>query len=349
MTHTNFYKNKTILITGSTGFKWSWLAFWLYSLWANVIWYSLIPVTNPSCFAVLKIEEKITQIYWDLNNSDLLNQTIEKYKPEIIFHLAAQALVKESYLNPVETYKSNVMWTISVLESIRTHSCITWAVLITTDKVYENIEKDYAYKESDKLWGHDPYSSSKAMCELAISSYYNSFLKGLGKKIVSVRAWNVIWWGDWSKDRLLPDIVKSVEKGQSIHIRNPDSVRPWQYVLEALYGYLLIWEKIYEDDLYLWSYNFWPNKQGNLKVIDLVKESIRILEKWSYILESDTSNQHEANLLLLDNSKAKRILWWDPKYNIDETLERTLHWYKNYYEWWNIEELSLREIQNFNI
>jgi CDP-glucose 4,6-dehydratase len=344
-----FYKWKTILITWTTWFKWSWLAFWLKNLWANIIWYSLKPNTTPNNFKILKLEEKITQIYWDINDLEKLDKTVKKYSPEIIFHLAAQPLVRESYKNPVNTFQTNLIWTVNILEVIRNNDCIKWAIMITTDKVYKNNEWIYPYRENDELWWHDPYSSSKAMCELAISSYNNSFLKEKWKKVVSVRAWNVIWWWDWSDDRLIPDIIRSIYDKKELSIRNPNSVRPWQYVLEALYWYLIMWKKIFDNDKYLWAYNFWPNISDNLKVIDLVKESINILWEWNFNINKNPTNPHEAWLLLLDNTKAKTLLWWTPKYNVDETLKKTLNWYKTYYTWWNIEKLSLEEINKFNI
>ena len=344
-----FYKNKTILITWTSWFKWSWLAFWLHNLWANVIWYSLKANTSPNNFEILKLNKKITQIYWDINDLKSLDDVVKKYNPELVFHLAAQPLVRDSYDDPVYTFQTNVIWTVNVLETIRNNECIKWAVLITTDKVYHNNEWIYSYRENDRLWWYDPYSSSKAMCELAIDSYNKSFLQKSNKKIVSVRAWNVIWWWDWSKDRLIPDIIKTILNDEKLVIRNPDSVRPWQYVLEALYGYLIIWKKIFEDDKYLWSYNFWPDLSDNLKVIDIVNESINILLKWSFEIQKDINNPHEAWLLLLDNTKAKTLLWWKPKYKVDEVLKRTLNWYKKYYDGWDIEKISLEEINQFNI
>ena len=345
----NFYKNKTILITWTTWFKWSWLAFWLNNLWAKIIWYSLKPNTNPNNFDILNLENKITQVYWDINDLGKLDMIVKKYKPEMVFHLAAQPLVRDSYNNPVYTYNTNVMWTVNILETIKKNKCIKWWILITTDKVYENKEWIYPYRENDRLWWYDPYSSSKAMCELAINSYNQSFFSKSWQKIVSVRAWNVIWWWDWSKDRLIPDIIKSILNDETLIIRSPDSVRPWQYILEALYGYLIMWKKIFEDDKYIWPYNFWPDLNDNLKVIDIIKESINILWKWNYEIQQDIKNPHEAWLLLLDNTKAKTLLWWKPKYKVEETLKRTLNWYKNYYNGWNIEKLSLEEINNFKI
>lgn len=343
----NFYKNKTILITWTSWFKWSWLAFWLHNLWANVIWYSLEANTTPNNFEILKLDQKITQIYWDINDLECMNNVVKKYSPEIIFHLAAQPLVRESYDNPVYTFQTNVIWTVNVLEIIRNNECIKWAILITTDKVYHNNEWIYPYRETDRLWGYDPYSSSKAMCELVIDSYVNSFLSWLNKKIVSVRAWNVIWWWDWSKDRLIPDIIKTILNDEKLIIRNPNSVRPWQYVLEALYWYIIIWEKIFQDDKYLWAYNFWPDLTDNLKVIDIVNKSIKILWKWSFEIQQNDNNPHEAWLLLLDNTKAKTLLWWKPKYSVEEVLDRTLNWYKAYYNWDNMDEICKKEINKF--
>jgi len=344
----NFYKNKTILVTWSTWFKWSWLSFWLHNLWAKVIWYSLEINTQPNLFNAINLNKKITQIIWNINDLSHLEKVCDEYQPEIIFHLAAQPLVRDSYNNPVYTFKTNLMWTVNILDIIKNNDCIKWAVMITTDKVYHNNEWIYPYRENDRLWWHDPYSSSKAMCELAINSYNNSFLKEKWKKVVSVRAWNVIWWWDWSKDRLIPDIIKTILNNEKLIIRNPDSIRPWQYVLEALYGYLIIWKKIFDDDKYLWAYNFWPDLSDNLKVINIVKESINILWKWSFEIKKDDNNPHEAWLLLLDNTKAKTLLWWKPKYNVDEVLKRTLNWYKNYYDWKNMEEICLKEINEFN-
>jgi len=344
-----FYKWKSILITWSTWFKWSWLSLWLYNLWASVIWYSLKPNTNPNLFDILRLENKITQIYGDINDIEILDKTVKKYKPEIVFHLAAQPLVRESYKNPVYTFQTNAVWTANVMEVIRLNDFLKWAIIITTDKVYENKEWIYPYREDDRLWGFDPYSTSKAMAELVVDSYKKSFLNKLWKKICTARAWNVIWWWDWSEDRLIPDIVKSIMKDEKLFLRNPNSVRPWQYVLEALYWYLIMWEKIFEDDKYCIPYNFWADASDAIRVIDLVEKSIDILWKWSYEINPELNNgMHEAWMLTLDNTKAKTLLNWKPKYKVEETLERTLNWYKIYFNWWDIQKLSIEEINNFN-
>lgn len=345
----NFYQGKTILVTGSTGFKGSWLSFWLHSLWAKVIWYSLEIDTNPNLFWVLKLDSKITQIIWDINDLTHIEEVCDTYKPELIFHLAAQPLVRESYENPVYTFQTNAIGTVNVLEVIRKKEYLKWAVLITTDKVYQNNEWLYPYRENDRLGWHDPYSASKALAEIAIESYKKSFLDKWWKKIAVVRAWNVIGGGDWSKDRLIPDIVKTIMKNEELILRNPNSIRPWQYVLEALYGYLIMGHKIFEDDKYCESYNFWPDFNDTMKVIDLVEKSVEILWKWTYRVEQNEKNPHEANLLLLDNTKAKTLLWWKPKYNVNEALEKTISWYRDFFDGKNMEEICLREISEFKI
>lgn len=342
----NFYRWKTILITGSTGFKGSWLSLWLHNLGANVIGYSLPANTNPNLFHILDLENLITQIYADINDLKSLQWICNEYKPEIVFHLAAQPLVRESYRDPVWTFQTNVMGTVNVLEVIRQTESIKWAVLITTDKVYENLETMRPYLETDRLGGYDPYSTSKAMDELAIASYVRSFFSHGEKKIVSVRAGNVIWGGDWSAERLIPDIIRSFEKWESVTLRNPDSVRPWQHVLEPLSGYLKMGEKIFEDDKYLWAYNFGPNISDAMRVEDIVKKAIEILWKWDYKIEKDET-MHEAWLLLLDNTKAKTLLGWSPRFWVDEAIKNTMKWYRAYTDKKDMKQYSLDMISQF--
>ncbi len=342
----NFYTWKTILITGSTGFKGSWLSLWLNKLGANVIWYSLPPSTQPNIFSILWIEQDITQIYADINNLTNLQEVCNKFNPEIIFHLAAQPLVRESYRDPVWTFQTNVMWTVNVLEVIRQTESIKWAVLITTDKVYENLETMRPYLETDRLGWHDPYSTSKAMDELVITSYVRSFFSKWEKKIVSVRAGNVIGWWDWSTDRLIPDIIRAFERWDPVVLRNPDSVRPWQHVLEPLLGYLMMGEKMFQDGKYLGSYNFGPDISDTMRVEDIVKKAIKTLGKWEYKIQKDES-MHEAGLLLLDNTKAKTLLGWSPQFWVDEALGRTLEWYRAYTDGEDMKRYSLEEIEKF--
>lgn len=342
-----FYKWKKVLVTWSTWFKGSRLCLWLHHMWAEVIGYALAPHTEPNNFSALKLDEKIKQVIGDIRDIDLLSKTINEYQPEMIFHLAAQPIVRESYENPVYTIQTNAIGTTNVLEMIRTKDSVKWAVLITTDKVYENKEWIRPYRENDRLGGFDPYSSSKAMAELVIDSYIKSFFK-TDKKVAVVRAGNVIGWGDRSRDRLIPDIVKSIMQWQKLTLRNPNAVRPRQYMLEALFGYLTIGMKLFEDDKYLWAYNFGPDVSDTLKVIDIVENAIKILGKGEYEIKPETNNNmHEAGLLLLDNTKAKLLLWRTPKYNVSEVLQRTLKYYKTYYEKWDIEKVALEEIQRF--
>lgn len=343
-----FYQWKKVLVTGSTWFKWSWLSLWLHHMWANVLGYGLKPHTEPNNFTALKLDEKIKQVIGDIRDIDFLSKTVDEFQPEIVFHLAAQPIVRESYENPVYTIQTNAIWTTNVLEIIRTKDYIKWAILITTDKVYENKEWIWPYRENDRLWWHDPYSSSKAMAELAIASYTKSFFLEGNKKVAVVRAGNVIGGWDRSRDRLIPDIVRSIMQGEKLTLRNPNAVRPWQYMLEALFGYLTIGMKLFENDKYLGAYNFGPDVSDTLKVVDIVENAIKILGKWAYEIKPETSNNmHEAGLLLLDNTKAKILLWWKPKYNVNEVLQRTLNYYKVYYENWDVEKLALEEINQF--
>lgn len=270
----------------------------------------------------------------------------DEYAPEIVFHLAAQPLVRESYRDPVWTFQTNVMGTVNVLEAIRQTESIRGGVLITTDKVYENLETMRPYLETDRLGGYDPYSTSKAMDELAIASYMRSFFSHGEKKIVSVRAGNVIGGGDYSADRLIPDIIRAFEKGDPVTLRNPDSIRPWQHVLEPLSGYLMMGEKIFEDDKYIGAYNFGPDISDAMRVEDIVKKAIGILGKGKYQIIPDPS-LHEAGLLLLDNTKSKSLLGWTPRFGIDTALRNTFEWYRAYAEGKNMKTYSLEEIERF--
>lgn len=344
----SFYSWKTVLVTGSTGFKGSWLSLWLHSLGANVIGYSLPPSTEPNLFTILELREYTTQIFADINDLSQLQEVCNEHEPEIVFHLAAQPLVRESYRDPVWTFQTNVMGTVNVLEVIRQTESIKWAVLITTDKVYENLETMRPYLETDRLGGHDPYSTSKAMDELAIASYVRSFFSHGEKKIVSVRAGNVIGGGDWSVERLIPDIIRAFEKWEPVTLRNPDSVRPWQHVLEPLSGYLMMGEKIFLDDKYLWSYNFGPDISDTMRVEDIVKKAIEILGKWEYRIQKDET-MHEAWLLLLDNTKSKTVLGWEPRFGVDEAIKRTLEWYRAFANGEDMKEISMGQIRRFGI
>ncbi|MBU3190609.1 CDP-glucose 4,6-dehydratase [Clostridium bowmanii] len=326
------YRGKKVLITGHTGFKGSWLSIWLKNLGAEVIGYSLETPTEPSLFKTCKLDEKITSIVGDVRDEEKLDDIFHKYKPEIVFHLAAQPLVRLSYIEPRMTYETNVMGAVNVLEVARKSDSVKAVIVVTTDKCYENKEWVYGYRETDSLGGHDPYSSSKGCVELITTSYINSFYKEKGIALASVRAGNVIGGGDWAEDRLIPDFVRSVSEKKSIVIRNPLATRPWQHVLEPLSGYLWLGVLMLSDkEKYSSGWNFGPRDTDILNVDEILNLAIKSWGKG--IIEIDKSEQpHEANLLKLDISKVKAHLKWYPVYEVNMAVDKTIQWYKTYYE-----------------
>lgn len=332
----NMYEGKTVLVTGHTGFKGSWLSIWLKELGATVIGYGLDPYTNKDNFVVTGLKDKIVDIRGDIRNEEKLKQVFDMYKPEIVFHLAAQPLVKLSYEKPKETYETNVIGTLNVLECIRRSDSVKVGIMVTTDKCYENKEQIWAYRENDPMGGYDPYSSSKGCCELLISSYRNSFMNPNdydkhGKAIASVRAGNVIGGGDWARDRIVPDCIRALMKNQDIEIRNPSAVRPWQHVLEPLSGYLLLASKMYEDGVnYCSGWNFGPEFKSVITVKNVVETILEIWGSESRISTLNETDFHEANLLSLDITKSKKYLKWNPIWNIQECIKYTVNWYKNF-------------------
>ncbi len=330
----SFWQNKKVLITGHTGFKGGWLSLILKESGAKVIGYALKPSTKPSFYQSVGLEEKVTSIFGDIRNLKEITKAVKKYKPEIVFHLAAQPLVRESYKNPVETYETNVIGTANVLEAVRNTNSVKVVVCITTDKCYQNNEWVWPYREDDKLGGHDPYSSSKACSELVISSYRNSFFNSKNNKvfIASARAGNVIGGGDWSKDRLIPDIIKSVFGKKNLEIRNPNSIRPWQHVLDPLFGYITLAEKLWKKGTeFAEAFNFGPDNDEVVPVKEVLKHLQNSLNKKIAIKKSTAKNPHEAGLLLLDSSKAKRKLNWQGKLKIAEAVKFTADWYNAFY------------------
>jgi CDP-glucose 4,6-dehydratase len=329
------YKNKTVLVTGHTGFKGSWLCFWLKQMGANVIGYALEAPTTPNHFELLNID--ITSIIGNINDLDHLKTVFQTYKPDIVFHLAAQALVKYSYENPIETYETNVIGTLKVFETCKKAN--TKAIVnITSDKAYENKEWIWGYKETDPLGGYDPYSSSKGCADILTNSYRNSFFNSKDYKkthntlLASCRAGNVIGGGDWAKDRLITDIMLSISQNKKVEIRNPNATRPWQHVLEPLSGYLCIGQKLLEEKIeFAEAWNFGPNDEGNITVENVLKSVKRYWNKLDYEIKSN-SEFHEANLLKLDCTKANTILKWNSVWNNSTTIEKTVNWYKNFYE-----------------
>jgi len=333
----NVYNGKRVLVTGHTGFKGGWLSLWLKELGTNVIGYSLEPPTKPSFFEAIGLKNKIIHIIGDVRNEKHLLSVFEKYQPEFVFHLAAQSLVRFSYKEPRLTYETNVMGTVNILEAIRKSKSVRAAVIITSDKCYENKEWIWGYRENDPVGGYDPYSSSKGCAELVVSAYRCSFLNPInqnGHKIAisSVRAGNVIGGGDWREDRLIPDCIKSLSENKPIIIRNPDAIRPWQHVLEPLSGYLLLGAKMYKDGAkYNGAWNFGPSDSDLITVEEITKKIVSYWGSGKYKNEISLKNPHEAKLLKLDCSKARSILKWYPVYNINEALLKTVGWYKMFY------------------
>lgn len=348
----HFYKDKNVLITGHTGFKGAWLAIWLKELGANVIGYSLDPVNENDLFVLSQLDDKIIDIRGDIRDYQKLKSVFDEYKPEIVFHLAAQPLVRYSYDHPAYTYEVNVMGTLNVLEAIRKCETVKAGIIITSDKCYENKEWVWGYRENDPMGGYDPYSSSKGCCELLVSSYRNSFFhadsfKEHGKLIASVRAGNVIGGGDWSLDRIIPDSIKSLEANKDIIVRSPKSIRPWQHVLEPLGGYLYLGAKMLEQGTpYTGSWNFGPVYNSIASVEDLVNKVIDYWGSGKWVFQQNNSYSHEAKLLSLDISKAKYELNWQPRWDINKTVEKTIEWYKKYKQT-DVYNLCIKQIKEY--
>ena len=332
----DIYKDKIVLVTGHTGFKGSWLSIWLTMLGARVVGLSLKPYTARDNFCVSHLDKRIYKsILGDIRDINVINEVFDVYKPEIVFHLAAQPLVRKAYEYPKETYEINLLGSLNILESVRHHDSVKKVIMITTDKCYENLEQIWGYKETDRMGGYDPYSSSKGCAELMISSYRNSFFNPAKyeehhKSIASVRAGNVIGGGDWSEDRLIPDCIRSIESKKSIELRNPNATRPWEHVLEPLSGYLRLGEMMYKDPIkYSTSFNFGPNISSNKSVYYLVNYLTTYYGNGTEVKISQNKEQpHENKLLNLDVTKAYFFLNWQARWTIEQAIEKTVDWYK---------------------
>lgn len=324
-----FWSGKKVLITGHTGFKGTWLAFWLKLLGAEVCGFSLAPDASPNLFENLQIENQINSVTGDIRDLIQFEQTVQAFQPEIIFHLAAQSLVRKSYREPLETYTTNVIGTINVLEAVRGIDSVKAVVIVTTDKVYENKEWHWSYRENERLGGFDPYSNSKACAELAVAAYRNSFFAESKILIATARAGNVIGGGDWSEDRLLPDVFRSLIFGEKLTIRNPDSIRPWQHALEPLDGYMKLAEKLYAGEKsFAESWNFGPAEEDSKPVGWVLEEIKRIWNEPVNWEIAEGLQPHEARLLKLDSAKAKNNLNWSPKLSLNEAVKMTAEWYR---------------------
>jgi CDP-glucose 4,6-dehydratase len=342
-----FWKGKKVFITGHTGFKGSWLSLWLQYLGAELVGFSLPPPTNPNMFSLVNVADGMTSIVGDIANFAFLKIMLQKHNPEIVIHLAAQPLVRYAYDNPIETYMTNVMGTVHLLEALRQTPSVKVAINVTTDKCYENKEWYWGYRETDRLGGKDPYSSSKACSELITSTYRHSYLnKQL--HLASARAGNVIGGGDWAEDRLIPDIIKGCINQQTIRVRNPQALRPWQYVLEPLSGYLLLAQRLYNDGhQYAESWNFGPDAMDARPVSWIADYITSKWEEGASWIKTNESQAHEANYLRLECSKAKMKLGWQPCWNLEKGLQETIAWYKGYFRGECMREMTLNQIKKF--
>lgn len=344
----NFYKGKKVIVTGHTGFKGTWLCKMLVNFGADVIGYSLTPPTNPSIFEVSGIESEITSIIGDVRDLEKLKDVFDTYQPEIVLHLAAQPIVRDSYKDPHYTYEVNVMGTVNILECVRNTKSVKSFLNVTTDKVYRNNEWCWGYREDEYLDGYDPYSNSKSCSELVTSSYKKSFFEDNRVAISTARAGNVIGGGDFANDRIIPDCIRAVEKNEQIVVRNPYSTRPYEHVLEPLYAYLLIAMKQYEDTSFSGNYNVGPDDCDCVTTGELVD---LFCKKWgqgaSWINIAEKNAPHEANFLKLDCSKMKATFGWKPKWHIDEVMEKICEWTKVYFDHGNISECMNKQIEEF--
>jgi CDP-glucose 4,6-dehydratase len=325
------FEGKRVWLSGHTGFKGSWLSEWLLQLGAVVHGYALAPETTPALFEQLGLAGRLEHEIADIRNPETVRKSIHSFGPDFVIHMAAQPLVRRSYVIPVETYETNVMGTINVLEALRSFSNSCATVIVTTDKCYQNHESGRAYEESDPLGGYDPYSSSKAMVEIATAAYRNSYFQNGPVRVASARAGNVIGGGDWAEDRIVPDAMRALDMGQPIAVRNPKAVRPWQHVLEPLCGYLTLVARLALDPAAAMPFNFGPGPESNRTVEDLVAELLKHREG-SWRDASDPKAPHEATLLNLSIARSDRILNWRPKWGFEQTLEKTAVWYRDVYE-----------------
>ena len=334
----DFWKGRKVFLTGHTGFKGSWLSVWLNHLGTKVTGYALSPPTKPSMFELVRVNEKVVSIIADINDYEKLLDSMKKSDPEIVIHMAAQSLVRISYQEPVLTYQTNVMGTVNLFEAVRQMGSVKVLLNVTSDKCYSNREKPEPYSENESLGGHDPYSSSKACSELVTDAYRNSFFPvedypRHGVAVASARAGNVIGGGDWAKDRLMPDCIRAWLNQEKVKIRYPNSIRPWQHVLEPLGGYLLLIEKLYENGpKYAGSWNFAPRAEDTKSVKDIIRILAGLWKEGAKWEVDIAHHPHEAGLLKLDCTKAATELKWLPKWDIDTALKKTIDWYLTYKE-----------------
>lgn len=341
------YKGKNVLVTGHTGFKGSWLCMILKMYGANVTGYSLEPDMEPSLFELAHIAEGMKSVIGDVRDLEYLQSVFDEVKPEYVFHLAAQPIVRESYKHPVDTYSTNVMGTVNVLECVRHSDTVKSVLNVTTDKVYLNSEQHKGYVEEDKLDGYDPYSNSKSCSELVTHSYYNSFLKEKGIRVSTARAGNVIGGGDFEKDRIIPDCVRAVLSGEQIIVRNPHSVRPYQHVIEPLMVYLMIVQKQFEDEKYQGAYNVGPDEENCWTTGDLVDCFCKVWGEGASWVNQNQGGPHEAGLLKLDCTKLKNTFCWKPQWDIKTSVENVVEWTKSYQTGCDVRKVMEWQIERY--
>lgn len=347
----DFYRGKKILITGHTGFKGTWMCRVLQELGAEVTGYALEPPTEPSLFALLDMGRRMKSVTGDIRDLERLKRVFEEAQPEIVIHMAAQPLVRESYARPVYTYDVNVMGTVNVLECVRQTPSVKSFLNVTTDKVYKNREWEWGYREEEELNGYDPYSNSKSCSELVTACYKNSFLEAAGVAVSTARAGNVIGGGDFAEDRILPDCFRGISKGEEIAVRNPDSVRPYQYVLEPIFAYLLIAERQYKDRAFAGNYNIGPGEDSVLPTGELVRGFCRLWKEYTgkealWRVEK-SEGPHEASFLKLDCSRMRSVFGWKPVWNGEEMLRKTVEWMSAYADGGDVEAVMQKQIQEY--
>lgn len=343
------YQGKKVFITGHTGFKGSWLTYLLIQLGAEVRGFSLEMDASPNHFELLNLENKIDHIVGDISDLSSLERAVKDYQPEFVFHLAAQAIVKDSYDDPVKTFNTNIMGSVNLLESVKRCNSVKSLVYITSDKCYENSEWVWGYRENDQLGGHDPYSASKGASELVFSAYSRSFFSArMNFGAASARAGNVIGGGDWAANRIIPDCIRAIENNVPIKLRNPNATRPWQHVLEPINGYLMLGALLYsKQEAYAGSWNFGPSTSKVRTVNEVANDIISYIGKGSIEIEGGQEHQHEANLLQLNCDKAKQIMGWSPRWDSEKTISATAKWYKVYLEGGDIESFTKEQIIDF--
>lgn len=345
----NIYRNKKVLITGHNGFKGTWMTFLLKEMGAKICGFSLPQRTTPNHFNLLNLQENIKHVEGDIRDERTLNKTIQDFKPEFVFHLAAQALVKESYIDPVSTFNTNIMGSVNLLEAVRKCDSIRSLVYITSDKCYENVEWIWGYRENDKLGGYDPYSASKGAAEIVFSAYSRSYFESQNNLgAATARAGNVIGGGDWASDRIIPDCIRAIQNNTPIKLRNPNATRPWQHVLEPINGYLALGAKLYNDPMtFNGSWNFGPSTSQIRTVKEVANSIVNYIGKGTIKTDFTDQNQHEANLLQLNCDKAHQLLDWSTVWGVEKTLDMTAEWYKVFMNGGNIESITKAQLQDY--